>query len=544
MKLLLKVKKHQHYLYISILSIGIFFIGNALITPKITSVTEDLIKDVVYSNINSKENIISFEFSRLQRPVFEAQKIMNASDTISLTNLKAKLTFNKEQATTNKILTNSFIKLLKKGENSSSLSSKKKQTKLFYKNFKDVKRKSVVFDSIIKNGTTVINRKIVAKRIDNSTIVLAVFDIDLLAFWKYFSDNYKGAGSYLIVTNAKGICLLHPETKFIGNHLKTIFKKITIKNILNHSNDLKQQKKIDKNNLLKEKVDSEYLGLQVLRYFKEVRTAKNSFILAVSFPVDIYLNESITDVRKYFSWISLLALITFTVVLILSRLQLRNEYVERFKIIKEKDLLAISNETYQRENTTLQLNQLKKKMNPHFLFNSLNSLHALISIDKNLSQQFVLKLADVYRYLLENRQSNLITIKEELSFLKQYVFLQKIRFNSALQLEINQNTTVQKLSKKIPFLALETLVENAIKHNEFTKKAPLCIHININDNTVVVENTYRPRRKETKNSHNIGLDYLNNSYQYYNVHTFKTEIIDQKFICFLPLLSENEISLQ
>ncbi len=519
MKFLLKIKKHQHYLYISILSVAVFFIGNALITPKITSVTEDLVNDVVYSNIKSKENIILFEFNQLLRPVLEAQKIVNTSQKISTDDLIAKLTFNNEQIS-NKSITRGKIQFIKK--------------KILPQQKGDSNR---ISDSIIKKNNTFINRKTIAKRIDSETIIRITFDIDLLSFWKYFSENYKGVGGYIVVTNENGICLLHPETKFIGKKLTTFFKDIKIQEILN-------QKNSDKNNHhLNIKTESEYLGLEVSRYFKKVQTTNNSLILAVSFPVDIFFNESMIDVKKYISWVSLLALTTFMIILTLSRLRLRKEFVEKFKIIKEKELLSISNETYQKENALLQLNQLKKKMNPHFLFNSLNSLHALIHVDQNLSQQFLLKLADVYRYLLDNRESNLITVKEELYFLEQYIFLQKIRFNNSLQLKTIKNTTTSH-TKRIPFLALETLVENAIKHNEFTDESPLYISLFIDDDYIIVKNTYRPRKRQLESSHNIGLSYLKNSYQYYNIEAFKTEIVNHQFVCYLPLLPNSEVSLQ
>ena len=89
----------------------------------------------------------------------------------------------------------------------------------------------------------------------------------------------------------------------------------------------------------------------------------------------------------------------------------------------------------------------------------------------------------------------------------------------------------------IPFLALETLVENAIKHNEITKLNPLFIEVIIKDEEINVINNYNPRKYKDTNSHHIGLNYLKNSYEYYKINSFKTEIIDGKFKCFLPLLS-------
>ena len=259
--------------------------------------------------------------------------------------------------------------------------------------------------------------------------------------------------------------------------------------------------------------------------------------MIVSYPIDIYLKEHIVSIKKYFSWMTVFAFCTFMLLLLVSRFQLRKEFMENLKVVEEKEDLMRANEKFQRENAVLQLNQLKKKMNPHFLFNSLNSLHVLIDSNPELSQQFVLKLAEVYRYLLEEREAHLVTVKKELEFLRHYVFLQEIRFSTSLKVLIRCECDDKILLKKIPFLSLETLVENAIKHNEFTKQKPLFITIIIREEEIVVSNNYAPRKHKDANSHHIGLDYLRNNYEYYQINSFRTLIVNGEFQCFLPLLS-------
>ena len=542
MKFLLKVKKHQHYLYISILLIAIFFLGNSLITPKITSVTEDLIEDIVRGNLQAKQNIVSFEFNQLNSYLNDSKKIINESDSLSQQQFEEKLLFTSELALTNRNIVNSFVLLAEETKiqtyvfTSNTEESYGEEILISLKN-RTIDQGVVVLDTIFKNDGKVINRKLIAKKITNEKFIIAGYDVDLLKFWKYFSETYKGEGGYTVLTDANGVCILHPETQFIGEKLPSFFSEISVEKILKNTEELKVYYVPENEDLIKTKVTSEYLGLEVLRYFKAVKYNNSTFILIVSIPVDIYLKESIVDIKKYFSWISLLAFCTFMLMLIISRIQLKKEFLQNLKFEKEKEQLASSNEKYQKENAVLQLNQLKKKMNPHFLFNSLNSLHVLIDLDSDLSQQFVLKLAEVYRYLLEDRDGNLITVKKELNFLKQYFFLQKIRFNNSLNLSIQYDCDNQSLLKKIPFLALETLVENAIKHNEITKQKPLFIVVEIKNDCIVVSNNYNPRQNIEQNSHYIGLNYLKNSYEFYQVNSFKTEISDEKFKCYLPLLS-------
>ena len=537
-----RLKKHQQYLYISLLLIAVFFIGSSLITPKITSVTEDLIQDVIQGNLKSKENIVAFEFNQLNSSFKNSQKIIQNSENSSFNFLKEKLLFTSDLVIENHSIHNSFVSIISsKGIKDTYFSNKKDS--LYQKEINTVLKgirfiaDEVLIDTIISKNHNVINRKIYAKKLANNTVVYTGYDVDLISFWSYFSETYKGDGGYTVVTNKDGICMLHPDTKYIGKKIDTYFSTISIKQIL--SNTLKINGYYVSNNAgyLNDSAISEFLGLEVLRYYDTIKIGNTPLIVVVSFPVDIHLKETTKNIQGYFSWISFLAFTTFMLLLIASRLQLKKEYVENLKVVEEKEQLIYSNEKYQKENAILQLNQLKKKINPHFLFNSLNSLYVLIDLNPDLSQQFVLKLADVYRYLLDERDGNLVSVKKEMTFLEQYVFLQEIRFNKSLHVSIVNNFDDTILVKKIPFLSLETLVENAIKHNEITKQNPLIIQIIIDKDFITIKNNYTPRKCKAKDSHHIGLTYLENTYQFYQITSFKTGVIDNEFVCKLPFIT-------
>ncbi|WP_157812200.1 sensor histidine kinase [Polaribacter sp. ALD11] len=524
------------------LLIAAFFIGNSLITPKITSVTEDLIQDLIQGNLKAKENIVAYEFNQLNNSFKNSQKILQNSENNSFKFLKEKLLFTADLATEDQSIHHSFVSIIPSNNIEEIYFFNKKDSlyrrdiKTFMKEISFVKDE-VLIDTIITSNRKVINRKVYAKKLPNNTTVYTGYDVDLIAFWSYFSEAYKGGGGYTVVANKEGICMLHPDTKHIGKKITTYFSTITLEQILKSSLKVNGYYVPDKVNSLKDKATSEFLGLEVLRYFDTIKIGNTPLIVIVNFPLDIHLKETTKNVQRYFSWISFLAFAIFTLLLLASRMQLKKEYVENLKVVEEKEHLKNSNEKYQKENAILQLNQLKKKINPHFLFNSLNSLHVLIDLNPDLSQQFVLKLADVYRYLLNNREGNLISVKKEITFLEQYVFLQEIRFNKSLNVTIVNNCDDTILIKKIPFLSLETLVENAIKHNEITKKNPLVIEISINKDSIIVKNNFTPRKNKSKDSHHIGLNYLGNTYQYYQISTFKTAVIGGEFVCVLPYIT-------
>jgi hypothetical protein len=152
------------------------------------------------------------------------------------------------------------------------------------------------------------------------------------------------------------------------------------------------------------------------------------------------------------------------------------------------------------EKVKAQLKNIKNQINPHFLFNSLNSLYALVEGEPKLARKFILNLSKVYRYLLDSNNSNLISLKQEMDFIKQYLFLQKIRFGDNLLLEYDIKE--EALNRKLPSVSIQSLVENAIKHNVITREKPLTIRISVSDeNYLIVENAYQPR---TDMSHSPG----------------------------------------
>ncbi len=141
-----------------------------------------------------------------------------------------------------------------------------------------------------------------------------------------------------------------------------------------------------------------------------------------------------------------------------------------------------------------QLQQLKNNINPHFLFNSLNSLYMLIGINKENAQKFTMNLSKIYRYLIVPPKENIVPVSKEIDFIQKYMELLKSRFDEELifQLIINDPESVKK---RIPYLSLQIVTENAIKHNVATIDQPLEITIEVEEKGITVKNTYQPKRK-------------------------------------------------
>ena len=185
------------------------------------------------------------------------------------------------------------------------------------------------------------------------------------------------------------------------------------------------------------------------------------------------------------------------------------------------------------ENTKTQLGALKAQLNPHFLFNALNTLTAVIRTDQEESLQFVQKLSEVFRYILQSNQQDLTTVGKELQFLEAYLFMLQKRFGHKLLTQLQVNEQVHHY--RIPPLALQILVENAVKHNTITAADPLTITIMSTDTTLIVSNN-RQAKRALEEHYGIGLANLNQRYQLIVQQSISVTKSSTKFTVTLPLL--------
>ncbi len=198
----------------------------------------------------------------------------------------------------------------------------------------------------------------------------------------------------------------------------------------------------------------------------------------------------------------------------------------------------LERERLERANLHSQLEGLKSQVNPHFLFNSLNTLNTIILEDSDKAVRFVQQMAKVYRYILDIREKKIIPLSEELDFLYAYIFLLKERFEDNLQIEVNVPDS--SLNDKIVPLSLQMLIENAIKHNIISTQKPLRIELFIeNSNRLVVRNNLQ-KKNQLMQSTGLGLQNIKNRYAFFSERLVEVIVSANAFIVSLPLLKLKE----
>lgn len=176
---------------------------------------------------------------------------------------------------------------------------------------------------------------------------------------------------------------------------------------------------------------------------------------------------------------------------------------------------------------------LKNQLNPHFLFNSLNVLSALISNDVQKAAMFVEEFAQIYRYVLETIEKPLVSLEQELSFARSYMYLQQIRYGTNLHYVVDVDSIWLKDS--IPPLSLQVVLENAIKHNSITNQFPLFISLKAYDECLWVENTLRQRVSGIPST-GIGQKNLARRYELVCGKEPIFKVLNEKYLVKLPLI--------
>ncbi len=187
----------------------------------------------------------------------------------------------------------------------------------------------------------------------------------------------------------------------------------------------------------------------------------------------------------------------------------------------------------ERQQTELQLAALKSQLRPHFLFNSMNTISALLTKDTDLAERYIRQLASSYQYMLNNYKRKLVSVKEELQFVEAYSFLLKTRFEDSVQIDIDLHDLV--LDSKIPPLTLQMLVENAVKHNQMSADQKLYVKIGHGEKKIHVSNNKTSRPKKVDSLH-IGLDNIAGRYELLT-HKEIEIVDDEDFTIKLPIIS-------
>lgn len=240
----------------------------------------------------------------------------------------------------------------------------------------------------------------------------------------------------------------------------------------------------------------------------------------------VYLGNSLSEMIASGFMINLLAPV-FITMFIMSFL-----FAREFLISYRQ--AAINLEKLRSEQLASQYETLKSQVNPHFLFNSLNVLTSLVHPQPDTAVKFIKKLSEVYRFVLDSRKQEVVDLETELKFVKDYMYLQKIRFGENLNCKME--VPAELMNKMVPPLSIQMLVENAIKHNEVSEEFPLSIHILASGDEIMVSNSVRTKLNKEPSS-GFGLDNIKDRYEFLSGKKVVITAGGDRFEVRLPLLT-------
>jgi LytS/YehU family sensor histidine kinase len=195
----------------------------------------------------------------------------------------------------------------------------------------------------------------------------------------------------------------------------------------------------------------------------------------------------------------------------------------------------LNSEKLKREHIKSQLNALLHQLDPHFLFNSLNSLYAIIDKDTGKAKMFIKKFSDIYRYVLDVKGQLVIELNNEVKFLQEYYDLIEMRYGANLKLHIKIN--VEKLNLFIPPLSLQLLFENAVKHNVISSSNPLVVELYDEGEYLIMKNKIR-RKNKVEQRPGMGLKNLTERYSYLEAEKPEFYIKNNYYIAKVPLIKD------
>ena len=253
------------------------------------------------------------------------------------------------------------------------------------------------------------------------------------------------------------------------------------------------------------------IGLFLLRLFTAMVYTKQSFATFIE-------NDNFRS-YQFGLWVTLTVVISYHFIFYY------NEYQKNK--IKEQKVIAST--------ASAQFESLKNQIDPHFLFNSLNVLSSLIEENPDNAQRFTVSLSKIYRYVLEQKDKELVTVAEELEFAKTYMNLLKMRFENSINFEISEH--LDDPDAKVVPLSLQLLLENTIKHNIVSESKPLNIKITIEGNYLVIQNNLQ-KKEVLQTRKGVGLQNIVNRY---GILTKRHVLIDESATCFkvkIPILTK------
>ncbi|MGN0006980.1 MAG: sensor histidine kinase [Alistipes sp.] len=213
-------------------------------------------------------------------------------------------------------------------------------------------------------------------------------------------------------------------------------------------------------------------------------------------------------------------------------------YSQIYVLTSQRQQMVLENEQLKNENLTTRYNMLVSQINPHFFFNSLNSLAMLVrEKDERRALEYINQLSYTFRYITQNGSNTLVTIRDELEFARAYCYLFKIRYADKIFFDIDVGDEL--MNWQLPALSLQPLIGNAVKHNAITSKHPFRVKIHAVDDGLVVENEHRPML-EAQIGTGTGLKNLSSRYKLIVGRDIEITNDDKRFVVWLPLVKPSK----
>ncbi|MES2688944.1 MAG: tetratricopeptide repeat protein [Bacteroidota bacterium] len=221
-------------------------------------------------------------------------------------------------------------------------------------------------------------------------------------------------------------------------------------------------------------------------------------------------------------------------------LTVKNEQIEeqQIEIGRQNEQLTNYNLELMKENVSARYEILKSKINPHFLFNSLTTLSNLIITNREGALEFVMKFSKLYRKILDVNSSQLVTIEQEIELVSEFLYIQKIRFNSNLVYSFNIHKT--HLKNMVPPFSIQLLVENAVKHNTISKEQKLVIKIFSENDCIIVSNNIQ-RKENPEESMKVGQKNIFERYKLIGAKSPAFTEEETRYVVSLPIIKKEEV---
>lgn len=509
------ILRNKDYTLLSMLVVAIFLFVSISISNKVYKSTEEKAEATALSVATNNIGIVKGVF---------AKYLYDLKIVRSFSSLSGVINSNRIEMLTNLVATDSAILSAWTYRGGEYIYSK---GVTFEKYRDELIDSSLHIDSIkiagpfVSSGGKVLISLCVKEDGDSSHLNYTGIDIDLMKLHAIIAENKDLTTAYISIFSNNMRYIYHPDEKRIGQY--------AVGRELSEGGGVREFGVVANAG----KVHSDYLGLEVYKYVDIINLGGHSELSFFAYVPNLGFAEFIDALALELLLLALLALVCFVLIFIVGVKRWRGEFVSRQEVEQKNLKLQLENEQQRNDVITSELENLKSGLNPHFLFNSLSSLIILVKRDTTLAAEFARSLSRLYRYLLDYQNRSVVALEEELRFAEDYVFLQQIRFKNKLFVDFS--LPVDFLERNVPTISLQTLIENAVKHNEISKLNPLHIKVYVDNEYLVVENNIIELSSK-EDSTGIGQANLSARYSYLSDKSCQFYSENDNYFARIPLI--------